>query len=126
MKIIRASKLKYIPASHEDPQNPNVLKKILLEKDDLVKGRVQMINWAILQPGKTFVSHYHQDMQEIFILLSGTATMIIDGEEAIMKRGDVAIVPIKATHSMRNETDTDVEYIVMGVATGQDGKTINE
>jgi mannose-6-phosphate isomerase-like protein (cupin superfamily) len=125
MKIIKSSKLDFIPASHEDPQNPNVLKKILLEKDDLVKGRVQMINWAKLLPGRTFVSHYHQDMQEIFILLSGTATMIIDDEEAIMQPGDVAIVPIKATHSMRNETNIDIEYIVMGVATGQDGKTIN-
>jgi len=126
MKIIRFDKIKYIPASHENPKDPGVLKKILANKKDLLTGQLQMINWAKLLPNKTFVSHYHQDMQEIFIILSGQAKFIIDEEEKTVKRGDVIIVPIKKLHSMKNKTNKEIEYIVMGIATNKGGKTVIE
>jgi len=124
MKIIKSKDMEFIPASHEDPQDPGVLKKILVEKDDLVKGRVQMINWAKLLPQKEFVAHYHEDMQEIFMILNGEAKFIINDKEETVRKGDIVVVPIKRVHSMKNETDEAIEYIVMGVATGEDGKTI--
>lgn len=124
MKIIRFKKLKFLPASHEDPKNPGVLKKVLFVKDDLIKGRVQMINWAHLPKGKSFRAHYHEDMEEVFIITSGKAEIIIDKEKNILSKGDAVIVPVKAVHKMVNLGKSPVVYFAMGITTQKGGKSI--
>ena len=67
MKIIRSKKSKFVPASHENPKSPGVWKKILLEKGQLIKGYVQMVNLAKLPVGSSFKPHYHEDMEEVLL-----------------------------------------------------------
>lgn len=124
MQIVRFKDLEYVPASHEDPKNPGVLKKVLFVKDNFIKGRVQMINWALLPKGKSFQKHYHEDMEEVFILVSGKALMTVNGQDLEMEKGDVLIVPIKGIHTMINKTNEDIEYMVVGITSEQGGKTI--
>ena len=59
----------FTASGHEDPSDPGVWKKVLFRRDELQPGRVQMVNWALLPAGSTFAPHYHEDMQEIFIVL---------------------------------------------------------
>ena len=125
MQIVKASTLAYIPASHESPQNPGVLKKILAKRDALMDGRIQMINWALLPAGKAFEAHYHEDMQEIFIMLSGEAQITIDDETETLAKGDAVIIPPQAVHVMKNLGKIDVEYIAIGISREGKGQTIN-
>lgn len=125
MKIIRATDLDFVPASHEDPQNPGVLKKVLARKDDLIDGRVQMINWALLPAGKAFEAHYHEDMQEIFIILSGSVLITIGQESETLAKGDAVIIPPQAIHVMKNVGSENVEYIAIGVSRDGNGQTVN-
>ena len=124
MKIIRGSKLQFIPASHEDPKAPGVLKKILATKEELFSGRVQMINWAKLPLGASFRRHYHEDMEEIFLLLNGPVEVTVDGAKEKLNSGDMLVVSPREVHEMKNESDTDVEYIVIGISGNKNGKTI--
>ncbi|MDY7030661.1 MAG: cupin domain-containing protein [Thermodesulfobacteriota bacterium] len=124
MKIIRSSDLEFVPASHEHTKSPGVLKKILLYNEDIMNGDVQMINWALLPAGRSFQAHYHEDMEEIFIILKGRVKIIIDGEEAILETGDTVVVPMMCVHTMDNAEFEDVEYIVVGVSLGRNGKTM--
>ncbi len=64
MKLIRGNEIDLIPASHEDPKNPGVLKRVLAVKTDLLRGHVQMVNWSRLPAGSSFQSHDHEDMQD--------------------------------------------------------------
>ncbi len=125
MKVIKASDLNYIPASHENPQDPGVLKKVLARKDDLIDGLVQMINWALLPVGKAFEAHYHEDMQEVFIILEGTAEIAIDEETATLYKGDAVFIPPRSIHVMKNIGATDVEYLALGISKEGRGKTVN-
>ncbi len=125
MKIIRASGLEFIPASHEDPKDPGALKKVLLQRADLPEGKVQMINWAKIPKGKAFASHYHEAMVEIFIIISGEVKIIVDQEEDHLGKGDMVIIPEGKIHSMQNLSDTDMEYLTIGIVTAEGGKTIN-
>lgn len=125
MTIVRFNDLNFIPASHEDPNNPGALKKVLLKRDDIPSGRIQMINWAKIPAGKTFKPHYHEKMIEVFIIMSGQVKVKIDSEEAILEKGDMVIALEKQVHTMTNLTDEDVDYIAMGVATDIGGKTVN-
>lgn len=124
MKIIKGKDLKFVPASHEDPQNPGVLKKILLFKDDLIEGRIQMVNWSSVPVGKSFRNHYHEDMSEVFILVSSKARMVVDGEEVELEKGDCVVVPILGKHKMTNIGRSEVLYIVVGISQGKNGKTV--
>ena len=124
MKIIRLSEITKIPASHEDPVDPGVLKQILFRRDDLAPGRIQMINWATLLPGKSFRNHYHEAMDEVFIILNGKVEVSVGQEKEKLGKGDAVVIPEGAVHIMKNLTDQDVCYIAIGISRGEDGKTV--
>lgn len=124
MRIVRFNDLDFIPASHEDAKDPGALKKILLKREDLPPGRIQMINWAKIPKGKTFEPHYHESMIEVFIIISGKVKVKIDNEEEVLEKGDLVIALEKQVHTMENISDEDVDYIAMGIATSEGGKTI--
>lgn len=125
MKIVRFKDLDFIPASHENPQDPAALKKVLLKRDDIPKGRIQMINWAKIPIGKTFVPHYHESMVEVFIIISGQVKVKIDSDEAILEKGDMVIAMERQVHTMTNVGEEDVDYFAMGVATSEGGHSVN-
>lgn len=124
MKVIRGSQLEFVPASHEDPGEPGVMKKVLLRKDDFIRGEVQMINWALLPAGRSFRPHYHEDMQEVFIIVRGRAKITVDDEQAEIGAGDAVVIPVGGIHEMENTGKEDVEYVVVGVSKGERGKTV--
>jgi len=124
MKIVRGNTINFIPAAHEDSRSPGALKKVLIKKDDIADGKIQMINWAKIPVGKSFSSHYHEDMEEIFIILSGTAEITVGDEKEILEASDTVVIPEKHDHLMRNIGEADVEYIVIGIARNLGGQTI--
>ncbi len=124
MRFLPRSAGRFVPASHEDPRNPGVLKHVLATSESLIDGKVQMINWATLPEGSAFRAHYHEDMQEVFILVTGTAVMTVDREQCVATSGDTIIIEPREVHSMRNVGKSDVEYVVLGISTGRGGKTV--
>lgn len=125
MKIVRFKDLDFIPASHENPKDPGALKKVLLKREDIPAGRIQMINWAKIPKGKTFAPHYHEKMIEIFIIMSGKVQARIDKQEAILEKGDMVIAIEGQIHTFENISDKDVDYFAMGIVTSEGGKTVN-
>lgn len=125
MKIVRFHDFEFIPASHEDPGNPSALKKVLLKRDDLPQGRIQMINWAKLLKGKAFEPHYHEGMIEVFIIMNGKVKAKINDEEKILEKGDCVIAMEKQIHTFTNIGDEDADYFAMGIVTSEGGKSVN-
>ncbi len=124
MRVIRADDQPFTPASHEDPQNPGVLKRVLATHQELLDGRVQMINWAHLPAGSSFRAHYHEDMEETFILVAGQAIMQVEQTTLQMGPGDAVTVAPREIHQMQTHGQQDVHYVVIGISLGQNGKTI--
>lgn len=124
MQIVRFKDLDFIPASHENPNDPGALKKVLLKRDNIPAGRIQMINWAKIPVGKSFAPHYHENMVEVFIIMSGKVRVKIDSEEAFLEKGDMVVAMEGQVHTMTNLSDEDVEYITMGIITSEGGRTV--
>ena len=124
MQIIRGSEIEFVPASHENPRDPGVLKRVLATRNDLLEGQVMMVNWSRLPAGKSFQSHYHEDMQEVFIILNGTITVTVNDETGELYGGDAILIDPREIHKMDNASHDDVDYIVFGISTQQDGKTV--
>ena len=124
MKTIRSEDHAFVPASHEDPLAPGVLKKVLLQKDELQPGTVQMMNWAKLPVGNSFAAHYHEDMQEIFIIVHGVTKITVGTETVVLRRGDAIVIDAAEVHRMWNHGDQDAEYVVVGITAGTGGRTV--
>lgn len=124
MKFVAQNSSDFIPASHEDPRCPGVLKRVIAVRDEFQRGHVQMLNWARLPKGAEFRRHYHEDMQEVFVLLQGNVRMDCAGEPITMQAGDTVIVDPGEPHQMLNIGENDAEYIVFGISSGQNGRTI--
>ncbi len=126
MRSVKINELSFIPASHENALDPEVWKKVLVSHKDNLAGKIMMVNWSKLPKGRAFRRHYHEDMEEIFILIKGKALMIAgDQQLELLDPGDTLIVPSHVVHTMKNIGARDVYYIVIGVARGDSGKTIN-
>lgn len=124
MKLVKSKDLEFVPASHEDQQKPGVVKKVLFTKADLFLGQAQMINWAILPVGEKFRRHFHEDMQEAFIVVGGKAQMEVEGAVVELTQGDALLIPPRAAHQMKNIGKEECAYIVIGISLGQNGKTV--
>jgi mannose-6-phosphate isomerase-like protein (cupin superfamily) len=124
MKVIPFASRSFVPAGHEDPVSPGVLKKVLLEKADLRPGRLQMLNWASLGVGKRFARHYHEDMQEVFVLVRGEAEITVSGETVRLRRGDAVVIDPCEIHEMRNVGPEEVEYLAVGISGEAGGRTV--
>lgn len=124
MKIIRSCDREFIPASHEDPNNPGVYKKVIVVRDDLFPGRIQMINWARLPKASSFRTHLHQDMEEVFIIMHGEVEMVVSGKRTKLGAGDTVIVEPNEVHEMKNIGAGDAEYMVVGISGDKKGKTV--
>jgi quercetin dioxygenase-like cupin family protein len=59
-----------------------------------------------------------------FIILSGKVEMTVDGSACELLPGDAIIVAPHEVHTMRNLTDSDLEYVVLGISSGQGGRTV--
>ena len=124
MKYIAADGGRFVAASHEDAVRPGVLKRVIASHADLPPGQVMMVNWARLPRGSSFQPHYHEDMQEVFILISGHVRMMVADQSFEMTNGDTVIVDPREVHQMTNLSDTDADYVVFGIARGEGGQTV--
>ena len=125
MKIVKGNDFEFVPASHEDPKDPGTYKKVMFGRDEFIEGHAQMINWARMPKGKSFNLHYHETLVEIFVMIKGTAEITVDDTTENIEVGDAVMIDIGEKHSMKNTSDGDVEYIVFGISTGADGRTVN-
>jgi mannose-6-phosphate isomerase-like protein (cupin superfamily) len=124
MQVIRGNAIPFAPASHEDPADPGVFKRVLAAKAELAAGRTQMVNWARIPAGKSFRRHFHEDMQEIFVILDGRVEMRAGDVSCLLDAGDAILIAPMEIHKMTNVSDHDVNYIVIGISSESGGKTV--
>ena len=74
--------------------------------------------------GQAFAPHYHEDMQEIFIIIRGTAEITVGRQSVALAAGDAILIDAREVHRMRNTGAEDVEYVAMGVSAEAGGRTV--
>jgi mannose-6-phosphate isomerase-like protein (cupin superfamily) len=79
------------------------------------QSAVDFVDVTIVPAGSTIGSHAHNGTEEIYIILSGTPLVEIDGESRRLTSGDVAVVRSGGSHSLTNDTSHDVRIGVVQV-----------
>lgn len=72
-------------------------------------GQVKIMRGS-LEPGASIGLHTHIDDTEIIFLTHGTAKVIYDNETLVIYEGQCHYCPKGHTHSLRNESNTLVEF----------------
>ena len=79
----------------------------------LVKTEKLSIIQERMPPGTSEARHYHTKARQFFFVLSGTATIEIDGERDVLRSHEGVEVPPNVAHQMFNLSDSDIEFIVI-------------
>ena len=82
------------------------------------------VSHVVLKPGAwSSQRHWHDGEDEFLVMLSGEAVLVEDDGPTILRRGDCAAWPKGNTngHHLRNESDQDCAFIVVGGGTNTGG-----
>lgn len=75
------------------------------------KGR--LFGKIVLKPGCGIGYHIHETDSELFYIIKGTAVYDDNGTKTTVSAGEVTLTPAGTGHSIKNETNEDVELIAL-------------
>ncbi|MDT0176626.1 cupin domain-containing protein [Enterobacter sp. BRE11] len=89
----------------------------------------QCDGWALLQrqdlsiihermpASTTEICHYHAQCRQFFFVLRGTLCMELEGECHLLHPHEGLEIPPEAKHQARNDSESDVEFLVISQPT---------
>lgn len=83
------------------------------------------LNQIVLRPGQRGRIHRHRDQEEVYLVLTGTLTLVIEREARELGQGELARVAPEVRRFIANRGEQDVVLIALGGATehvGRDGE----
>ena len=82
------------------------------------------VSHVVLKPGAwSSQRHWHDDEDEFLVMVSGEAVLVEDEGRTLLRPGDCAAFPagVKNGHHLRNESDSDCSFVVVGSGAGGGG-----
>jgi mannose-6-phosphate isomerase-like protein (cupin superfamily) len=70
---------------------------------------------TIMRPGTAAERHYHQESEEIYLVLNGSATMVIDDARFSIAAGDVVAIQPREVHQVITGEGEQIEFLAITV-----------
>jgi mannose-6-phosphate isomerase-like protein (cupin superfamily) len=86
-------------------------------------GPLHFVDYAVLPPGASIGRHTHGRDEELYLVLEGSGTMHLDGQEFRVGPGSVILNRAGGTHGLRNDSDAPLRLFVVEVGLGRPGET---
>lgn len=78
----------------------------ILDKGEY-KGSARLIGTILLEPGCSIGAHVHENEEEVFYIIEGTATYDDNGKTEILHKGDSCVCLGGQKHSIENRTENE-------------------
>jgi uncharacterized RmlC-like cupin family protein len=91
-----------------------LLCRLVLSGEDCESG-LRFMHDDLLEPGAIIGEHLHEGDEEVYFVVEGHGTMIVDGEEHPIGPGDVSVCRSGHSHGIRNSEDGTMRLIVVGM-----------
>jgi len=88
------------------------IKNVELFKKTALLSALRFINYAEIPPGSSIGLHRHGNDEEVYVILSGTGTMTVDGKTRTVKEGDVVLNKPYCEHSLVNDSDNVLRALI--------------
>jgi uncharacterized cupin superfamily protein len=80
------------------------------------------LNLVLLRPGQRGRIHRHERQEEVYIVLQGTLTLVIEREEHVLGRGELARVAPGVRRQLVNRGGETLAILAIGGSTGHEGR----
>ncbi len=70
------------------------------------------IKQELMPPNTSEKLHYHEKATQFFFILSGKATVFIDGKQEVLKPKQGVEIKAGQHHQISNQSDSDLEFIL--------------
>ena len=86
----------------------------LLKSDEFLSA-INTLNANILNPGMAIDPvHNHEDVEQIWFILSGVGKARVGDEEREVKEGDAIYLPPQVPHTMKNTGTYPLRFLAIG------------
>src|SRR6201994_3227312 len=109
-----ASKYRNMKAVHD---GPGALDYRPLFDAETLEGNLFFMHRGVIEPKSGIGAHFHNQCEEMFIILDGEAQFTIDGRTSLLKGPAGAPVRMGHSHAIYNATDKPVGWINFNVGT---------
>jgi len=72
------------------------------------------INQIVLQPGERGRIHRHERQEEVYLVLEGTLTLLVEGEETALERGELVRVGPELRRQLVNRGPERLVLLALG------------
>ena len=89
-----------------------------------VVGPWECVDYMTIPPGTQFGVHIHDGSEELYVILKGTGTALLDGTEHVVGPGDFLMLRNGGAHGLRNDGLEPVELLCVCVYLGASHRLI--
>lgn len=80
------------------------------------------INQMVLQPGQRMRIHRHERQEEVYLVLEGRLTVLVEAEEVVLVEGELMRVAPQVRRQLVNRGPSRVVLIALGADGDHDGR----
>jgi mannose-6-phosphate isomerase-like protein (cupin superfamily) len=86
----------------------------------VVEPNLQFLHRGVIQPKSGIGAHFHNQCEEMFVILDGEAQFTIDGRTSLLKGPAGAPCKLGHSHAIYNPTDMPVQWLNINVSMAKD------
>lgn len=109
--IKRKADLTVVPRNIHNGNGEVITIPLLTPEEFSGKGKV--FSKMILPPGTSIGDHQHKADFEGFYILKGEGIFLDNGKEVIVSEGDFTLTTDGESHSLKNDSQEDLEFIAL-------------
>ncbi len=91
---------------------------------DGVVGPWECVDYMTIPPGTEFGLHVHDGSEELYVILKGSGTALLDGVERRIGPGDYLMLRNGGAHGVRNDGPEAIELLCVCVYLGETHRLI--
>jgi mannose-6-phosphate isomerase-like protein (cupin superfamily) len=80
------------------------------------------MNQIVLRPGQRGRIHSHERQEEVYLVLDGTLTLLVEGEERTLERGELIRVAPRVRRQLVNRGPGPLHLLALGAAGEHEGR----
>jgi mannose-6-phosphate isomerase-like protein (cupin superfamily) len=107
------SRYRTLPAVHG---GAGTLDFFALFNAEVIDANLQFLHRGVIQPKSGIGHHFHNQCEEMFVILDGEAQFTVDGRTSLLKGPAGAPARMGHSHAIYNATDKPVQWLNINVA----------
>jgi mannose-6-phosphate isomerase-like protein (cupin superfamily) len=113
-RIAHTDPAKYVPVKAVHGGAGQMQFMVLLDEHAL-ETNLCFLHRGVLEPGSGIGHHFHNQCEEMFVILDGEAQFTIDGRTSLLKGPAGALCRMGHSHAIYNATDKPVQWMNINV-----------